>query len=292
MSSKSPYQVLYNHFPDIDSLRVFGCLSFASTLVGHRQKLDSRDRKCIHLGLKPGVKGYLLFDLKTKELFVSRNVNFYEHIFPYMASDSDIIHSAPTTSSNNHHTTSYTFNWLDNSPHNPISSSSPASLDNSASPHTPLVLPDQNQMHSSLDSSASEFPEPSSSAEPTNSATPVPNNSYPHRTRKQPKYLQDYQCFLTQTPTNNSTLSSSSTVRYPLSAYDSYDKLSSKHKCFSLAVTSSSEPDSYEDAIMHVYWQEAISAELDALNKNHTWVITPLPPHKRAIGCKWVFKIK
>lgn len=29
-----------------------------------------------------------------------------------------------------------------------------------------------------------------------------------------------------------------------------------------------------------------------ALERNHTWVLTTLPPNKKAIGCKWVYKIK
>jgi len=32
--------------------------------------------------------------------------------------------------------------------------------------------------------------------------------------------------------------------------------------------------------------------EMEALDKNNTWVITTLPPNKKAVGCKWVFTIK
>ncbi|GJS42865.1 cysteine-rich receptor-like protein kinase 8 [Tanacetum coccineum] len=34
------------------------------------------------------------------------------------------------------------------------------------------------------------------------------------------------------------------------------------------------------------------SEELQALEANHTWTLTLLPPDKKAIGCKWVYKIK
>lgn len=35
-----------------------------------------------------------------------------------------------------------------------------------------------------------------------------------------------------------------------------------------------------------------MQTELNALEANNTWKITSLPPGKKAVGCKWVFKIK
>nr|CAN78876.1 hypothetical protein VITISV_033245 [Vitis vinifera] len=32
--------------------------------------------------------------------------------------------------------------------------------------------------------------------------------------------------------------------------------------------------------------------ELDALTKNHTWDLVPLPPGQSVVGCKWIYKIK
>ena len=32
--------------------------------------------------------------------------------------------------------------------------------------------------------------------------------------------------------------------------------------------------------------------EIQALEKNHTWELTPLPPGKTPIGCKWIYKVK
>jgi len=35
-----------------------------------------------------------------------------------------------------------------------------------------------------------------------------------------------------------------------------------------------------------------MASEIATLEANQTWTITPLPPHKRAIGCKWVYRVK
>ncbi|RVW61844.1 Retrovirus-related Pol polyprotein from transposon RE2 [Vitis vinifera] len=46
-------------------------------------KFASRSRKCVFLGYLFGKKGWKLFDLDTKELFVSRDVKFFEDVFPF-----------------------------------------------------------------------------------------------------------------------------------------------------------------------------------------------------------------
>lgn len=35
-----------------------------------------------------------------------------------------------------------------------------------------------------------------------------------------------------------------------------------------------------------------MNKELTALKDNKTWEITTLPPNKKAVGCKWIYKTK
>ncbi|XP_019230446.1 PREDICTED: uncharacterized protein LOC109211369 [Nicotiana attenuata] len=52
------------------------------------------------------------------------------------------------------------------------------------------------------------------------------------------------------------------------------------------------EPQYYQHATSHPAWQDAMLKEFQALEANHTWDIVHLPPHKKPIPYKWVYKIK
>ena len=59
-----------------------------------------------------------------------------------------------------------------------------------------------------------------------------------------------------------------------------------------MTISSAAEPSSYAEASRHDCWIKAMKAELQALQTNNTWRLTLLPPHKTAIGCRWIYKIK
>ncbi|GJR04813.1 zinc finger, CCHC-type containing protein, partial [Tanacetum coccineum] len=54
-------------------------------------------------------------------------------------------------------------------------------------------------------------------------------------------------------------------------------------------------PKTYKEAITSrnsAFWKEAIDDEMDSLVSNNTWELSDLPPGSKAIGCRWVFRIK
>ncbi|MCO5573964.1 hypothetical protein L7F22_027742 [Adiantum nelumboides] len=52
------------------------------------------------------------------------------------------------------------------------------------------------------------------------------------------------------------------------------------------------EPTTYKVASIQKEWKEAMDKEMEALYKNGTWNLCPLPHNKKAIGCKWLYKLK
>lgn len=60
------------------------------------KKFDDRDIKGVFLGYPPTTKGYIIYDLMTKKLNVSRHVVFLENNFPFANSQDDGHDSLPT----------------------------------------------------------------------------------------------------------------------------------------------------------------------------------------------------
>ena len=80
---KTPCEILYNHKASVNHLRVFWCLCFAQNRMKGKDEFAPRSTKCIFLGYPFGTKGWKVFDLETQEIYISRDVVFYENIFSF-----------------------------------------------------------------------------------------------------------------------------------------------------------------------------------------------------------------
>ena len=58
-------------------IEVFGCLCYASTHAIHRQKFNPQSKHGVFLGFQNRMKAYIVLDLDTRKIFISRNVIFH-----------------------------------------------------------------------------------------------------------------------------------------------------------------------------------------------------------------------
>ena len=97
LNGKSPFELVYKRSPNFDNLRIFGCLCFSTKLNVH-DKFSERAEKCVLLGYSLEQKGYTL-SLDSNSIFVSRDVKFYESVFPFKMKNTSSDTSTSTGSS-------------------------------------------------------------------------------------------------------------------------------------------------------------------------------------------------
>lgn len=79
----TPNEMLYGKPTTYEHLRIFGCLCYAKSPSKQQDKFAPKADRCIFIGYPQGQKGWKLYNLKSHEFFVSRDVVFYEDIFPF-----------------------------------------------------------------------------------------------------------------------------------------------------------------------------------------------------------------
>ncbi|GJP38696.1 hypothetical protein CLOM_g23117 [Closterium sp. NIES-68] len=76
-----PYTKWYGSAPAVNMLRAFGCMVVFHVPKEKRGKLEASGRWGAHLGIAKDHKGWLLWDLTTQKLTVSRDVKFLESLY-------------------------------------------------------------------------------------------------------------------------------------------------------------------------------------------------------------------
>ena len=82
--------------------------------------------------------------------------------------------------------------------------------------------------------------------------------------------------------------------KYPISNVVSYTGLSVQYKDFlcNFSAITITEPSTYSEAVKVLQCIDVMQVEISALADNKTWEVVPLPQGQKAIGCRWVYKVK
>lgn len=249
----SPFYALHQSLPDYTSLRTFGCACFPHLRPYNQYKLQFRSTECVYLGASPQHKGYKCL-VPDGRIYISKNVLFNEYKFPYSLLFPT--NNLPTSSTT-------TFPSVipfvpPNSATNLVQTSPQAS-----SPQSPQ---DVSSHSSSLVHSNNEPPSVPNSAA-------APSSPCPH--------------------TESLPILSESTSP---AQHHSMHPMITRSKTGSLppprVLLTHREPSTIRQALSCPQWLDVMKAEYAALIGNNTWTLMPLPPHRQAKGCKWVFRIK
>ena len=200
----TPFEAINGRKPQVNILRVFGCLCYSHVPKDERSKFDVKAKKCMFLGYGETTKGYRLYDLKRQRVMYSRNVVFdeskraQEEAEPVVPNPAKFVHLETE--------------------------------EESVDDAVPMALGERNQ-------------------EELQDGRVV-------RNRRAPDRLGEW-------------------------VY--------------LTVDENTEPRTYDEAMKStdtLKWQTAMQREMQSLEENDVWTLVELPKGRKAIGSKWVYKVK
>ena len=284
----TPYKAWHKEKPDLSMLRVFGCRAYVHVQKPHRQGLQSHTRNCIHLGFEDGYKGWKCYDPQTKSIVVSRDVIFDEAVSPGLTQSEDM-QLAPAT-------------------YQPPSAiplhSGDTELPQVPQPQAPTEPTPNAQSHtyeSNTDVDSPETSETMPSIEPSENTIAGPcrrstrqRNPVNYRILNDP-FLQLQTQSTHEVPMLGGAPDETSTQALNF-AYCEVTLPNGEELAYGTIVDQNDElPNTFTKAMSRTdtpKWQMATDQEVQSLIDNGTWEIVELPQNKRAIGSRWVFRIK
>ncbi|KAL3375566.1 hypothetical protein AABB24_006833 [Solanum stoloniferum] len=284
IGNKSPYYMLHKKQPDLSYMRTIGCLCYATKLI-KGDKFGTRATKSVMLGYSSTQKGYKLYDWETKSIFVSQDVQFLEHIFPFQSNNANTL-----VNENEFLAPICPFSAI---PIKSTPSLSPAHLplesgDDIISTHEVPTNIDEviNAAHLPLESGVQTVVDEGTRVtidETLENASMIQRRTS-SRASRPPIWQKDFVA--------GSKSKYALSCLYPIANNVAYSGLSSSYQSYVAKMSTETEPTCNNQAVQDTRWLKAMQDEIQALEDNRTWKIVSLPSGKKAIGCKSVFKIK
>ena len=280
VTNRSPYELFYGKKPSVGHLRPFGCLAYVHLQKDQHRALLPHAAQCIFVGYPTDYKGWRFYNPATRKEIISDSAVFHESIFPFwkpglsaidrstdLSLPAKTIAPAPSAVPG---TLSVPRLLDDLAPK--LTNTTPPRLAphpqllGSPPPTPPVDLPEQPHPPPEIRNLTSHFKH-----HPANEVLPLKQASRAHRLgalAEDPSHAESTEVDIV--PVLAAMDYALPTVRM------------TKPRTLAKAMT---RPDAAK-------WLEVAYSELQAHVTNGTWELAQLPPGKRAIGSRWVFKVK
>ena len=330
LNFQTPLQVLSSHVPISSVLnlppKIFGCVAFVHIQKHQRSKLEPCAERCVFVGYGQNQKGYKCLNPISQKLFVTMDVTFIETESFFRK---DTIHSQGENlveNENWHQLGPYGNISTGSIVVNPNQTADPNSDQNQI-----IVVTNPNPATADPNLDAGTDPNPATAGPNTPAVSPSRAESErdinlwielsmdPENEQRQ--LIQSPLPQLGQSPENevqvliSENFNSNTGYRLPdrhnrgkppkrfrpdedgegnyaIGKFVTTEHLPSPLKEFDTTLASVRIPERLEEAMSNPKWLEAMRAEMEALEKNHTWQLVSLPKGRKTVGCKWVFTVK
>ena len=322
-NTKSAFEKFFGRKPRSDHLKVFGCVAYSKNRdASKKSKFDPKATKCLFIGYSDNTTAYLLQNIKTRQIFTSRNVRFNENNIPGFHNETEDIED------------SLLYLDLDEVREELQDTSNSSELSSEVElTETESVQESENNTETEVDQEIKEE-KPSPSVKPKSkinvqfnpnvavknierkpSKIPVPVKNSQQKKVKPPSRLQmigklgqiaipsgDQKTFqlwseydemkrLRKEAAQDRELKRSDRSRAPPERFGK----SYSHAVQSTLTKNFIEPENFENAINSEQkdkWLEAMKTEIESLNETQTWDLVPKEKGQNIIPGRWVYKTK
>ncbi|CAA7038223.1 unnamed protein product [Microthlaspi erraticum] len=234
-------------------IRIFGCIGYAKVEKPQLKKLDDRSRVLVHLGTEPGSKAYRLLEPQGRKIIVSRDVVFDE------SKGWNWSHSNSAQGDNKEF--KVIFGEFGNRGIQEIWENDGIERFNGETKMIGGSNDEQVENSPSYNIAETHEEETEDTEDTETQESPEVELRRSTREKFTPKYLEDY----------------------VLLAIEEGERL---------LLCLNNEPNNFYEARESGEWMLACEDEIRSIEKNNTWTLMELPHGAKAIGLKWVFKLK
>ncbi|KAJ0566228.1 putative RNA-directed DNA polymerase [Helianthus annuus] len=257
----TPYEAWNGNKPNVEHLKVFGCLAYVHIPKQRRDKLDKKTEKTVFVGYSENSKGYKLYNPQSNKIIISRDVVFDENKRWILDSESDVIPVIVTDDEESQ-------TQAHNDP-------------NDAQEET--VSTEQSQPNVST-LQANEELNPGENQNQHNEECLAAEHAHEHDINSS---SSDSENEVIRTKSLNNVYRNSRAL--------TEEEVRQKYKdnqVVNFVLYTSADPTSYEEASKDSRWTEAMDKEIESIHKNQTWELVDPPIHQKPIGVKWIYKTK